>query len=101
MVFYTDPQTKAILLKILKKLFQIVTRSVRLTLANQECYLLGDFNINILQNGENVFEKKLSNSKLNSIPFIVKEYLDFAFSYSLKQLISTPTRTTENTAIPV
>ena len=54
-------------------------------LDKQECYLLGDFNINILQNGENVFEKKLSNSKLNSIPFIVKEYLDFAFSYSLKQ----------------
>ena len=67
-------------------------------LDKQECYLLGDFNINIFQNGENVFEKKLSNSKLNSIPFIVKEYLDFDFSYSLKQLISTPTRTTENTA---
>ena len=67
-------------------------------LDKQECYLLGDFNINILENGENVFEKKLSNSKLNSIPFIVTEYLDFAFSHSLKQLISTPTRTTENTA---
>ena len=67
-------------------------------LDKQECCLLGDFNINIFQNGENVFEKKLSNSKLNSIPFIVAEYLDFAFSYSLKQLISTPTRTTENTA---
>ena len=65
-------------------------------LEKQKCCLLGDFNINILQNGENVFEKKLSNSKLNSIPFIVKEYLDFAFSYSLK--LSTPTRTTENTA---
>ena len=60
-------------------------------LDKQKCYLLGDFIINILQNGENVFEKKLSNSKLNSIPFIVKEYLDFAFSYSLKQLMSTPT----------
>ena len=43
-----------------------------------------NFNINILQNGENVFEKKLSNSKLNSIPFIVTEYLDFAFSHSLE-----------------
>ena len=53
-------------------------------LDKQECYLLGDFNINILQNGENVFEKKLSNSKLNSIPFIVTEYLDFAFLYSLE-----------------
>ena len=28
---------------------------------------------------------------------IVTEYLDYAFSYSSKQLISTPTRTTENT----
>ena len=67
-------------------------------LDKQDCYLLGDFNINILQNDENVFEKELSNSKLNSIPFIVTEYLDFAFSYTLKQSISTPTRTTENTA---
>ena len=66
-------------------------------LDKQDCYLLGDFNINILQNDENVFEKELSNSKLNSIPFIVTEYLDFTFSYTLKQSISTPTRTTENT----
>ena len=100
------PKTKPILIGILyrppdKNDF---VKSLEETFTNcnildkQECYLLGDFNINILQNGENVFEKKLSNSKLNSISFIVTEYLDFAFSFSLKQLISTTTRTTENTA---
>ena len=93
------PKTKTILIGILyrppdkndfvKNLEETFTN--RNILDKQECYLLVDFNINILQNGENVFEKKLS--------FIVTEYLDFAFSYSLKQLISTPTRTTENTAI--
>ena len=67
-------------------------------LEKQEGYLLGDFNINLLHNGENIFEKRGHKSKLRLLPFLVKEYLDFAYSYSLQQLISVPTRITENTA---
>ena len=68
------------------------------TLENQECYLLGDFNINLLHNGKNLFGKKEYTSKMKSLPFLIKEYLDFGYSYSLEQLISVPTRITENTA---
>ena len=67
-------------------------------LEKQECYLLGDFNINLLHNGENIFEKKGHKSKLKSLPFLEKQYLDFGYSYSLQQLILVPTRIAENTA---
>ena len=67
-------------------------------LEKQECYLLGDFNINLLHNGENIFEKKGHKSKLKSLPSLEKEYLDFGYSYSLQQLILVPTRIAENTA---
>ena len=67
-------------------------------LEKQKSYLLGDFNINILHNGENIFEKKGHKSKLKSLPSLAKEYLDSGYSYSLKQLISVPARITENTA---
>ena len=66
-------------------------------LLNQECYLLGDFNINLLHNGKNIFGKKGHTSKLKSLPSLTKEYLDFGYSYSLEQLISVPTRITEST----
>ena len=64
----------------------------------QECHLLEDFKINLLHKGENIFLKKWHKSKLNLLPSLAKEYLDFGYSYSLQQLISVPTRITENTA---
>ena len=51
-------------------------------LEKQECYLLGDFNINLLHNGKNIFEKKRHKSKLRLLPSSAKEYLDFGCSYS-------------------
>ena len=66
-------------------------------LENQECYLLGDFNIDLLHNGKNIFGKKGYTSKLKSLPSLTKEYLNFGY-YSLEQLMSVPTRTTESTA---
>ena len=66
-------------------------------LENQECYLIGDFNISLLHNGKNIFGKKGYTSKLKSLPSLTKEYLDFG-NYSLEQLISVPTRITESTA---
>ena len=61
---------------------------------NQECYLIGVFNINLLHNGKNMFGKKGYTSKLKSLPSLTKEYLDFGYSYSLEQFISAPTRIT-------
>ena len=67
-------------------------------LGNQECYFLGDFNINLLHNGKNIFGKKGYTSKLKSLPSLTKEYLDFEYSYYLERLISVTTRIMESTA---
>ena len=67
---------------------------------NQECYLIGVFNINLLHNGKNMFGKKGYTSKLKSLPSLTKEYLDFG-NYSLEQLISVPSRITESTATSI
>ena len=67
-------------------------------LENQEWYLLGNFNVNLLHNGKNIFGKNWYTSKLKSLLFLTKEYLDFGYSYFLEQLISFPTRITESTA---
>ena len=64
-------------------------------LENQEYYLLGDFNINLLHNGKNISGKKGYTLKPKSLPFLTKEYLDFGYFYSLEHLISVPTRITE------
>ena len=67
-------------------------------LESQECYLVGDFNINLLHNGKNIFGKKRYTSKLESLPSLTKEHLNFGYSYSLEQLISVPTRIKESIA---
>ena len=67
-------------------------------LENQECHLFGDFNIKLLHNGKNNFGKKGVHIKLKSLPSLTNKYLDFGYSYSLKQLISVPTRIMESTA---
>ena len=41
-------------------------------LENQECYFLEDFNINLLHNGKNTFEKKGCTSKLKFLPSLTK-----------------------------
>ena len=67
-------------------------------LENQECYLLGDFKINLFYNAKNIFGKKGYTYELKSLPSLTKEYLNFGRSYSLEQLILLPTRITESTA---
>ena len=56
-------------------------------------YFLGDFNINLWQNGHYVLQKQnllLCQSVLND----VKNYFGFCTMFDLKQLIESPTRTT-------
>ena len=60
---------------------------------NVETYILGDFNINLWQNGHYVFQKHNFLSCL-SVPNDVKNYFDFCIMFGLKQLIESPTRTT-------
>ena len=60
---------------------------------NVETYILGDFNINLWQNGHYVFQKHNLVS-CQSVPNDVKNYFDFCTMFGLKQLIESPTRIT-------
>ena len=60
---------------------------------NVETYILGDFNINLWQNGHYVFQKHNLLS-CQSVPNDVKCYFDFYTIFGLKQLIESPTRVT-------
>ena len=61
--------------------------------SNVETYILGDFNINLWQNGHYVFQKHNLLS-CHSVPNDVKNYFDFCTMFGLKQLIESPTRIT-------
>ena len=62
----------------------------------QECYLIGDFNINLLSGNKMTLKKQYSDA-YSQTPPIVKNYIDLCLSHSLHQLIWEPTRTTEYT----
>ena len=87
------PKTKPILVgilyrppdqsKFLDKLSTTISRSN--TFDNQEAYILGDLNINLI-------------NKQKHIPNGIKRYNEFCSLYGLEQLISTPTRVTKNSS---
>ena len=87
------PKTKPILVgilyrppdqsKFLDKLSTAISRSN--TFDNQEVYILGDLNINLI-------------NKQKHIPNGIKRYKEFCSLYGLEQLISTPTRVTMNSS---
>ena len=60
---------------------------------NVETYILGDFNINLWQNGHYVFQKRNLLS-CHSVSNDVKNYFDFCTVFGLKQLIESSTRIT-------
>ena len=51
-----------------------------------ECYLLGDLNINLILDEKEIFSNKSYKSNGQNLPPLTKGYLDFWFSFSLKQL---------------
>ena len=103
------PRTKPILVGILYNPFQtnfLHNLSTAISNAenfdNQEVYLLGDFNINLWHNDKYLFHsnKTLSHQEIQKIApknasDIIK-YQEFCSLHGLKQLITTPTRITEN-----
>ena len=55
-------------------------------------YILGDFNINLLQNGKFILKENQSNIfKIDTIPLINK-YKEFCQTFSLTEIIKDPTR---------
>ena len=67
-------------------------------LDEQECYLLGDLNIDLILDERDFFSYKSYGRNGQNLPHLTKGYLDFCFSFSLEQLLSISTRVTSKTA---
>ena len=65
---------------------------------SQECYLLGDFNINLQPKYKEIFRHKSANTINKEIPHLTRSYLEFCFTNSLEQIITRPTRVTDQSA---
>ena len=59
-----------------------------------ETYFLGDFNINLFENGKHVFDKSSSINK--NLDSFIKKYHEYYSLFGLKQLIKCSTRVTCN-----
>ena len=104
------PKTKPILVDIiynpfkpdfLDKLSSAITGTYNFD--HQDVYILGDFNINLWHEGKYLFldEKVLSPTEIHKIvkgndAYKVIKYQECCSLHSLKQLIKSPTRITEN-----
>ena len=70
-----------------------------LNILENEIFVLGDMNINILQNGVNLLGKNVNTSYAKMvISSDVKNYIEFCSTLGLKQLIKVPTRITSSTS---
>ena len=57
-----------------------------------EIYLLGDFNINLLQNGKFILKENQSYKLKSSSSVLVNKYKEFCQKFSLTEIIKEPTR---------
>ena len=70
----------------------MVEKFSNLNLKDNELYLLGDFNINLFQNGKYILYGKRSTISRESVHPLINRYKEFCQIHSLKQLITCPTR---------
>ena len=68
----------------------------KLNSSYREIYFLGDFNINLFENGKYVLNKFYSNNK--NLDSFTKTYREYCTLFSLKQLIKCPTCVTCNSS---
>ena len=64
----------------------------------QKCYLLGDININFQPKDKEIFRHKPANAINKEIPHLTRSYSEFCFTHSLEQIVTRPTRITDQTA---
>ena len=64
----------------------------------QECYLLGDINVNLLPSDKEIFRRICANTINKEIPHLTRSYLKFCFTHSREQMITRPIRVTDQTA---
>ena len=76
----------------------MVEKVSNLNLKDNEIYLLGDFNINLFQNGKYILNGKRSTTSQGSVHTMINRYKEFCQIHSLKQLIVCPTCVTCNTS---
>ena len=91
-VFYRPPN-QANFMELIVKSFS------HLKLKENEMYLLGDFNINLLQNGNYILNRKGMVACQGPVHTLINKYQEFCQIFSLKQLITCPTRVTSNTSL--
>ena len=62
-----------------------------------ECYLRGGINLNFQPKDKEIFRHKSANTINKVIPHFTTSYLEFCFTHSLEQIITRPTRVTDQT----
>ena len=72
----------------------LITFSQKLGFHINKCYLLWDFNINLFFDKREISSNKSYRTNDKNLPSLTKGYLNFCFSFYLKQLIYVPTRVT-------
>ena len=90
-IFYRPPNSNDFL-DLLSNSFQ------QIDLNKKEIYLLGDFNINLFQNGKFLLKENQSNQVKDTTCSLISKYKEFCQSFFLTEIIKEPTRTTCNTA---
>ena len=90
-IFYRPPNSNDFL-NLLSNSFQ------QIDLNKKEIYLLGDFNINLFQNGKFLLKENQSNQVKDPTSSLISKYKEFCQSFFLTEIIKEPTRTTCNTA---
>ena len=96
-IFYRPSNLNDFLNTFSKNFQQIDTFSSNFQQMNyktSEVYFLGDFDINLLQNGKIILKENQSNERKNSISALVNKYTDFCQTFSLTVIIKEPTRIT-------
>ena len=89
-IFYRPPNSNDFL-NLLSNSFQ------QIDLNKKEIYLLGDFNINLFQNGKFLLKENQSNQVKDPTSSLISKYKEFCQSFFLTEIIKEPTRTTSNT----
>ena len=90
-IFYRPPNVNNFL-EILSNDF------TKVDIRKKEIYILGDFNINLLQNGKFILKENQSNIfKIDTTPLINK-YKEFCQTFSLTEIVKDPTRITCSTS---
>ena len=91
-IFYRPPNSNDFLNLLSNSFHQI-------DLNKKEIYLLGDFNINLFQNGKFLLKENQSKQVKDPTSSLISKYKEFCQSFFLTEIIKEPTRTTCNSPL--